>query len=185
MAASKNINLRLKRGQADNATDSLTTYSLMAVLAGSFFIQLLGMDTKLIFITGWDKPLALLFSGTSLVYIMVAAETVIDVFLFKDNNDPPELQKKYRRQLLYYNRGVIFLLVTFICTFWDYTIAKIYNQFADGIFASWQTTATAIQYIMLIICTLATLRIVAKRWIKDIKFIKQANIVVSHVTDGD
>lgn len=185
MGASKNINLRLKRGQADNATDSLTTYSLMAVLAGSFFIQLLGMDTKAIFITGWDKPLALVFSGTSLAYIMVAAETVIDVFLFKDNNEPPELQKKYRRQLLYYNRGVIFLLITFICTFWDYTIAKIYSQFTDRILTNWQTASTIIQYLVLIICTLATLRIVAKRWIKDIKFIRKANIVVTHVTDGD
>jgi hypothetical protein len=181
MEPSKNINLRLQRGQADNATDSLTTYSLMAVLAGSFFTQMLALDIHGIFITSWDKAVVLLLSGISLAFILLAAETVIDVFLFKDNNYEAELAKKYKRQLKYYNLGVIFLISTFIYSFWNYIVCKVYGSLSIDAWCINHSVALVIQYGTALIAAFTTFFWVTKRWHRDLRFIKKSSVVITHI----
>jgi hypothetical protein len=181
MEPSKNLNLRLQRGQPDNATDSLTTYSLMAVLAGSFFIQMLALDVHGVFITSWDKAVVLLLSGISLAFILLAAETVIDVFLFKDNNYDAELAKKYKRQLTYYNLGVMFLISTFVFSFWSYAGCKIYSAMAIEAWCLSPGVALLIQYGSALIAAFITFFWVTKRWRRDLRFIKKSRVVITHV----
>lgn len=184
MSISKDITIRFKKNQADNASDSLTTYSLMAVLAGSVFIQVLAIDTNKLFITSADKLFIVILSGLSLLFLLIAVESTIDIFHFRSNNEAAEIQKKYRRQLNLYNKAVILLITVFIYMFWAYLIRKI----ADLILANvsqfayhHHCTALLIKYLVLVVCAGITFFVFTKRWRSDLKFIKNATIVVEDV----
>jgi len=106
----KIIKIRLEKNKFDNASDSLTTYALMAVLAGSFFIQILGLNVTDLFISSLDKAVVLIVSGISLCLILNAAEIVIDIFHFTEINGKQKGERKYKKQLKYYNQGVVFFI---------------------------------------------------------------------------
>jgi hypothetical protein len=180
---SKNIKIKFERNKSDNASDSITTYSLMAVLAGSFFIQILLVDNvRNIFISSIDKGVILLLSGVALCLMLISIEKIIDVFHFTYNNkSDDEIKSKYKSQLCSYNLGVIILITTFIYSFWSYVIKNIFCYTLEY-FPFCSCNGFCCKYLALITLSGVTFYFTTKKWRNDLRFIKKAEIIIEHTS---
>lgn len=167
------IKIKFDKNKLDNASDSLITYSLMAVLSGSFFIQTLGLNVTDIFISSIDKAVVLIFSGVSLFLILNAAEIIIDILHFTEVNGLAKIKRKHKNQLKYYNLGVVFLITAFIYSFWSYFIKKCFCYlsiyFTSGLCANHYS-----QYLTMLILSLLSWAFITLKWRKDLKFIRKS-----------
>jgi hypothetical protein len=183
MGDPKIIKIRFDKNKFDNASDSLTTYALMAVLAGSFFLQVIGLNVTDLFISSFDKVIVLFASVVSLFLILNAAEIVIDIFHFTEINGTAKNERKYKKQLKYYNLGVIFLITAFIYAFWSYLVKKAFCYLSAYLTFDLCSNHSC-QYTLLIICGATTWYFVTLKWRKDLKFIK-ASVVQIEPTLSD
>lgn len=174
----RNITLKFDSNKHDNASDSLTTYSLMAVLSGTIFTQIIISDTSKIFISELDKMIIVTTSLISVCLILIAVESVIDIFHFTENNDDKQdLITKYKKQLIYYNLGVLFLVATILYCFWAFVIKDIINTLTSFCVIP-QSLCLCNRYLILLILFTISFLIIGRKWIKDLKFIKKANIEI-------
>lgn len=177
----ENIEIKLKKSGNDNISDSLTTYSLMAVLAGTIFITILQANLDTIFLSKYDKLFVLFTSLVSLCIIFLAIETAIDIFHFGVQIDSvKDLQRKYNKQLICYNLGVIFLILTFIYSFFSYLFYLITSN--EGCFLKPDCICI---YFFPLLFTILVFSWVSKKWIKDINFVCKGLIKVIVVPENN
>ncbi len=148
-------------------SNSITTASLMTVLSGTFFITLITTTNSNLYLFSHEKFVVLFLIFVSIILFIKSIELTIDIFHFTNNNDSKEeLEFKFKKELIYYNSGVVIL------------IFSIVYLMLENILLAMNCTKCFCTLFILYLSILILTYFISTKWIKDLIFVIKNKIEI-------